>query len=54
MTFEKWDDGIQMNSAAVRWKGPTDGPIHDAMIKSYYPSAVVAPGYADVTLENTQ
>jgi len=49
LTFERWDEGIPMTSAAVQWKGYTEGPMHDALIRRYYPNAIKYPGYADVS-----
>ena len=53
LSFEKWSTDIKMTSAAIHWKGPTAGPIHDKLIEKYYPGAVTNPGYADVTLCKT-
>jgi hypothetical protein len=53
LSFEKWSTDIKMTSAAIHWKGPTAGPIHDKLIEKYYPGAVINPGYADVTLGKT-
>lgn len=50
LSFEKWSPNIKMTSAAIHWRGATAGPIHDELIKKYYPGAVIRPGYADVTL----
>lgn len=49
-SFEKWSTDIKMTSAAIHWKGPTAGPLHDVLIEKYYPGSVTEPGYADVTL----
>ena len=49
LSFEKWSKDIKMTSAAIHWKGPTAGPEHDKLIASYYPEAIVRPGYADIT-----
>lgn len=34
---------------ASMWKGPTAGPIHEALIRRYNPDAYVIEGYADIT-----
>jgi quercetin dioxygenase-like cupin family protein len=48
-SFEKWLGDTNMTSAAVQWKGPTAGSIHDSLINKYYPEALVEPGQADIT-----
>jgi hypothetical protein len=50
LSFEKWSPDIRMTSAAIHWRGPTAGPVHDELIEKHYPGAVIRPGYADVTL----
>jgi hypothetical protein len=49
LSFEKWPDGVEMTSAAIRWTGKTAGPMHDALIQSHYPNALQEEGYADIT-----
>lgn len=49
LSFEKWNDNRKMTSASVNWKGKTEGPIHEALIKKHYPNAIVENGYADTT-----
>lgn len=49
VAIQKWDEGIEMSSAAVNWKGKTAGPLQEALIKKHRPDAFVEPGYADVT-----
>lgn len=51
LTFEKWKPGKRLTSAMVNWKGKTAGPKHDALIKLWYPDAILEDGYADVTLD---
>ena len=40
---------------AAMWKGPTVGPLHEALITRFNPDAYVTAGYADITRlkENT-
>jgi len=49
ISFEKWKQGAKMTSATANWKGFTDGPLHDALIKQHYPNAYIKDGYADVS-----
>jgi hypothetical protein len=49
LAIEKWRNGVQMTSASVNWKGQSDGPVHEAMIKKYYPDAYTHQGYVDIT-----
>lgn len=34
---------------ASMWKGPTVGPLHEALIRRYNPDAYIVDGYADIT-----
>jgi hypothetical protein len=49
VSMQKWDDGIEMTSVAIRYKGYTSGDTHDALIKQYYTNAIKHRNYADVT-----
>lgn len=49
LTFQQWDEGLELSSAAVQWRGDTAGPKQDALIKAHLPAAFVEPGFADVT-----
>jgi len=49
LTFECWKPGKRLTSAMVNWKGKTSGPKHEALIKLWYPDAILEDGYADVT-----
>jgi hypothetical protein len=48
---QKWDEGIQISTIGARWKGPTAGPMHDALIRRFNPDCLSYAGYADVTLK---
>jgi len=48
---QKWDEGIEISTIGARWKGPTAGPKHDALIRRFNPNSYAYPGYADVTRE---
>ena len=52
VALQKWDEGVEMTSAAVNWKGKTAGPLQETLIKKHRPSAFVEPGYADITRLN--
>jgi hypothetical protein len=54
LTFQKWPNGVPMTSAAVHWQGETAGPRQEALIRRHNPSAVSAPGYADITKKPTE
>jgi hypothetical protein len=32
LSFQKWRDGVPITSAALNWKGPSAGPIHDKLL----------------------
>lgn len=51
LAIERWDEGINMTSAAVHWCGKTAGKLHDEVIRSYYPDAITKEGFADVRLD---
>ena len=53
ISFEKWNTGVPMTSATVDWKGQTDGPLHDALIRQHCPNSFIKDGYADVSRSNT-
>jgi hypothetical protein len=36
------------------WKGPTVGPLQEALIKRFNPDAYVVDGYADITRKQDQ
>lgn len=48
IAFQYWKDGNPTTVAAA-WKGKTAGPKHDALIKRFYPNALLLEGYADIT-----
>jgi len=49
LSFEKWlGEGESPLSAALRWKGKTAGPIHDALIEKHFPGAQTTPGEFNV------
>lgn len=50
VSMQRWDDGIDMTSVAIRYKGYTSGDMHDALIRQYYPKALIKRNYADVTI----
>ena len=52
LTFQKWEDKSKMTSVSVHWKGKTDGPVHEALIRLHRPRAHIRPGYADSTRED--
>lgn len=47
--FQHWADGLTPTTVAARWKGKTVGPMQEALIRRFYPDALVVRGYADVT-----
>jgi hypothetical protein len=47
-SFERWLNGRKPTSAALQWKGPTAGPIHDALLMQHWGVTGVS-GYFDVT-----
>lgn len=48
IAFEHWLDA-EPTSAAVAWSGYTVGPIHEELIREYYPDSFVESGYADIS-----
>ena len=46
---QRWDDGIPMSTIGARWKGPTVGPKHEALIRRFNPDCAIENGFADVT-----
>lgn len=49
LTFEKWDEHVPVSTLAAAWKGKTAGPLQEALIRRFFPSAYIENGYADVT-----
>ena len=49
LSFEKWPDNAEITSAAIQWKGPTAGPIHDELIRKRSPCSYKREGYADIS-----
>lgn len=49
VSMQKWDEGVEMTSVAIRYKGYTSGDTHDALIKQFYPLAIKRRNFADVT-----
>lgn len=49
LSIQKWDEGFEPITISTRWKGKTVGPLHDDLIKRFYPDTLVLDGYADVT-----
>jgi hypothetical protein len=54
IAIQHWKTRNPITIAAM-WKGPTVGPLHQALITRFNPDAYVVPGYADITRlkENT-
>jgi hypothetical protein len=54
IAVQHWKTRAPITIAAM-WKGPTVGPLHEALITRFNPDAYVTPGYADITRhkENT-
>lgn len=48
-TLEKWPLGVTPSTVSAVWKGRTVGPLHDALIKRFFPEAYIEDGYADIT-----
>ena len=48
IAFQHWLTR-EPTTIASMWKGPTVGPIQEALIKRFNPDAHVEPGYADIT-----
>ena len=49
LTFERWPENSKPSTLAAVWKGATVGPLQEALVKRFFPSAYVVPGYADIT-----
>lgn len=49
LAFQRWDNPEEMTSAAVQWKGETQGPWQTNLIKKHYPKAYIRDGFADIT-----
>jgi hypothetical protein len=52
MSFEKWPANVPMTSAAIHWVGETAGVVHDKLISSHHPGAVLHDGYANISQNN--
>lgn len=48
IAFQHWQTQDPTTIASM-WKGPTVGPLQEALIKRFHPSAYVVDGYADIT-----
>jgi hypothetical protein len=48
IAFQHWLNREPTTIAAM-WKGPTVGPLQEALIKRFNPNAYVVNGYADIT-----
>ena len=48
IAFQHWLDR-EPTTIASMWKGPTVGPLQEALIKRFNPDAYVIEGYADIT-----
>jgi hypothetical protein len=48
-TMEKWPRGVTPSTVSAVWKGGTVGPLHDALIRRFFPDAYIKDGYADIT-----
>ena len=48
LAFQHWQ-GREPCTVAAAWKGPTVGPMQEALIRRFYPDAFVESGYADIT-----
>lgn len=48
LTFQHWLDH-EPSTASAAWQGATVGPIHEALIRRFFPNAFIEPGYADIT-----
>ena len=48
IAFQHWKTREPCTIAAM-WKGPTVGPLQEALIKRFNPNAYVVDGYADIT-----
>jgi hypothetical protein len=46
---QKWADGLEISTIGARWRGPTAGPKHEALIRRFNPFCFIQDGYADVT-----
>lgn len=48
IAFQHWKTR-EPTTVASMWKGPTVGPLQEALIKRFNPDAYVIDGYADIT-----
>lgn len=49
ISIQRWHPKLTPTTVAAQWKGKTAGPIHEELIRRFYPDAYIIPGYADVT-----
>jgi hypothetical protein len=49
LTLEKWPQGVTPSTVSAVWKGGTVGPLHDELIRRFFPDAYIKDGYADIT-----
>jgi hypothetical protein len=49
LAVQHWVNGMKPATVAAAWKGRTAGPLHDALIRRFFPEAMVLNGYADIT-----
>lgn len=52
LSAQHWLGSVPMSTIGSMWKGPTVGPLQEALIKRFNPGCVVMQGYADVTRQD--
>jgi hypothetical protein len=53
VSIQRWHPKFVPTTVSVQWRGKTAGPLHEALIKRFYPNAYINNGYADVTRKMT-
>ncbi len=53
IAFQHWLTRDPTTIASM-WKGPTVGPLQEALIKRFNPDAYIIDGYADITMKQDQ
>lgn len=48
LAFQHWKN-CEPSTVAAAWEGETVGPMHEALIKRFFPNAFIERGYADIS-----
>ena len=54
VSIQRWHPKLTPTTVAAQWKGNTAGPMHEDLIRRFYPHAYIINGYADITRRNDE